>query len=116
MSVLTLRERPTWVYRLADEEESLLYVGVAVHLENRLLQHKYTKHWWSEVVFVDTERYPTRRQALDVELHYIKTERPLHNIAGQPPEIARPHDPIGRLHLVNMDGVLRHQGQQGLVS
>lgn len=84
---------PTWVYYAYCEHDGLLYVGVAGNVERRIAAHRYDKPWWDrEVDYVLATLYPTRRQALDVEAHEIKTHRPTHNITGQASTEALPHE------------------------
>lgn len=73
----------TWVYYLhADEDGDAIYVGVTSQLHRRLGQHKRTKGWWHEVIFIIATRYPTRAEALAVEaMHLQSTRKPKYNIA-----------------------------------
>lgn len=70
---------PTAVYRLFDETDRLLYVGITCDLALRLADHKLCKPWWSVVVRVEVEMFSSRAEALAEERDAIATEVPLHN-------------------------------------
>jgi len=67
------------VYRFFDGRGSLLYVGVTTCLPRRLREHASSKPWWSKVVRVDVEHFPTLAEAQAAETKAIKTEGPLYN-------------------------------------
>lgn len=48
----------TALYRLADADGVLLYVGVATDPWKRFLQHAATKRWWSDVIHVHLQPPP----------------------------------------------------------
>lgn len=73
------KDDPTYVYRLADELGLLLYVGVAVDVGRRFMQHARHKRWWPQVAHVDLELFATRFEALDAERLAIINERPIYN-------------------------------------
>jgi hypothetical protein len=66
-----------------DEQASLLYVGVSLNAVARLSAHNRDSHWFNRIARVEVERHPTREAALAAELEAIRTEKPLHNIAGR---------------------------------
>lgn len=68
------------VYRLYDDDDELLYVGVGYDVSARCRQHKRKKDWWSEVVRGSVTTYPTRRDALVAERDAIDAENPRHNV------------------------------------
>lgn len=93
MADLSPIDGPTWVYAAFCEHNGLLYVGVARDVPARIKQHRKDKPWWrAEVADVVANLYPTRREALAVEAHYIAMSRPLHNIAGQSGMAPHPHE------------------------
>jgi predicted GIY-YIG superfamily endonuclease len=69
-------------YRLYDATGILLYTGVADNLKARFDDHKAEKPWWPQVARRTVTWYGSRRDALRAEDIAIKTEHPIHNIAG----------------------------------
>jgi hypothetical protein len=104
---------PTWVYRLTGADNELLYVGVAVNIEQRFTQHRATKHWWPDVIFMDCERYPTRRIALDVERFYIQHEHPYYNVQNSVPLPEHGWRPTGRASFTNRGPLAVLEGHSG---
>jgi predicted GIY-YIG superfamily endonuclease len=70
---------PTTLYRLFDVRGSLLYVGISGTTISRLNQHAADKEWFSEVVQVICEHFPSRSEAAAAELRAIRTEMPVFN-------------------------------------
>lgn len=85
MSAVDLYDRPTAVYRLYDREGTLLYVGITCDIKTRWMYHQ-RRAWWPLVHRKDVKWRDNRFQALQEEGRAIKTEDPVHNIAGQPAE------------------------------
>lgn len=75
-----LEARETSLYRLYDVDDVLLYVGIAVDLEQRMSQHAADKPWWGKVERRTVEAYPNRLLAETAEARAIQRERPLHNL------------------------------------
>lgn len=71
---------PTTLYRLYNDNDRLLYVGIARNWARRAVQHSEQKSWWPEVARTALETHPTRDAALDAEREAIKTEHPIHNV------------------------------------
>lgn len=71
---------PTYVYRLADDDGTLLYVGIAADPGRRFTQHAKVKRWWCDVAHIDLELCDTRESALSLERRAILNEQPLYNI------------------------------------
>ncbi len=71
---------PTALYRLSNDADVLLYVGVANRIEERLSEHSGTKLWWSEVARRDVEWHASRDAAQRAEAVAINAENPLYNI------------------------------------
>ena len=69
----------TIVYRLFDELDELLYVGLTNDVMRRWKEHSLRSDWWSEVVTGSVVAYRGRHEALAVERRAIRTERPRHN-------------------------------------
>ncbi|MFD5542198.1 GIY-YIG nuclease family protein [Streptomyces sp. NPDC127079] len=81
----------TAVYRLYDEAERLLYVGVASDPRVRFKQHERDKARWPRVTARAIEWFDSRDEALKVEARVITRELPLHNEAG----VQWPHHRLG---------------------
>lgn len=70
------------LYRMMDENENLLYVGISMASMQRMLQHRATKVWFHKVVHVRFEHFKTREAAMAAEHLAIATEGPRYNIAS----------------------------------
>ena len=77
-----LWSQPTHVYKAADINGELLYVGITCDLKQRLSQHKRESAWWSKHSTITHETFPSRSEALTVESLLIETCDPPYNIAG----------------------------------
>lgn len=77
-----MRTDKTAVYRLFDAADRLLYVGVGEDYGARWDNHRTKKTWWDDVDHAIVKWYATRTEALAEEIRAIRSERPLHNIAG----------------------------------
>lgn len=71
---------PCALYRLYDEDDRLLYVGVSDAPELRWKQHGYEKPWWGEVARKEVEWLPTRTKGLAAERRAIVEESPAYNV------------------------------------
>jgi predicted GIY-YIG superfamily endonuclease len=74
------------LYRLYGADGTLLYVGITFDPKTRFWQHGDRKEWWWEVARNTVTWYRSRYDALRAETAAIKTERPLYNTRGLPPE------------------------------
>lgn len=92
------RERRPWprhsfVYRLYDQQGTLLYIGKTNHPYRRFFTsrtaHATTKDWWPEVIEAHLSCYVDERTAFEAERHAIKWEQPLHN-----KDLSGPHTQI----------------------
>lgn len=75
-----MREAVTFLYRFFDIADSLLYVGISMHIEARFGQHRRLKPW-DQVARIQLETFPTRAATLEAELLAIQSEHPIWNIA-----------------------------------
>jgi len=74
-------ERPSnAVYRMYDENDVLLYVGMTVNVEKRIYQHFGTKDWWSDVAIIEVQHHYSRQSAAEAERIAIARERPMYNL------------------------------------
>lgn len=76
----------TALYRMFDESDVLLYVGIARNPEDRWAVHAYTAAhtWWPLVSRKTVDWLPSRQEAFKVELEAIRTEAPKYNVVGVP--------------------------------
>jgi len=68
-----------YVYTLLAGDGTALYIGCTDSLGRRLGQHQYTKSWWSEVVRVESDVYPSLEAGREVEAQRIREAQPTHN-------------------------------------
>lgn len=73
----------TELYRHYDADGNLLYIGISLSTAHRLGQHRLTSRWSHRVVTITIERFATREEAMEAELHAIQTEGPLFNKIGK---------------------------------
>lgn len=89
-------ETPTALYRLYAASGVLLYIGISGNLKARFAQHAVDKRWWPEAARKTVEWHLTRDAAADAELVAIRTESPVHNVAGRTViDLAPPKRPPG---------------------
>ncbi|WP_428956179.1 GntR family transcriptional regulator [Streptomyces sp. cg35] len=69
----------TALYRLYDENDRLLYVGMSNEPKERMKAHAADKTWWPEVATRDFEWFGTRAEAAQAEIEAIRGEQPIHN-------------------------------------
>ncbi|HUK70804.1 MAG TPA: hypothetical protein VLW50_18935, partial [Streptosporangiaceae bacterium] len=69
-----------YLYRLFDDGEVLLYVGISNDWTRRLREHWHYQPWRDEVARVVRVCYPDRRSVLAAERETIRSEAPLYNI------------------------------------
>lgn len=80
------------LYRMFDDRDRLLYVGITGDLGQRLGEHSF-KRWFPLVERITLEWLPTRAAALLAEKRAISTERPRYNKAGTKPAKPKPAEP-----------------------
>ena len=69
------------LYRHFDKDGRLLYVGISLNSVSRLSQHKNVSRWYDQIVRIEIERFPSRKEALEAEAKAINEENPVHNTA-----------------------------------
>lgn len=69
----------TYLYRLFNSGNDLLYVGVTSGLTARFADHKHSKPWWDDVHTMAITVHETREAALAEEAKAIALETPEHN-------------------------------------
>jgi len=73
--------QPANLYRHYDKDDTLLYIGISVSAISRFQQHILNSKWADASVKMTTERFNSRREALQAEKKAIKQEKPLFNIS-----------------------------------
>jgi hypothetical protein len=73
----------TDLYRHFDKSGVLLYVGISKSALKRLMNHKESSTWASQIATVTIERFETRKLAEKAELLAIANEQPVHNKVGR---------------------------------
>lgn len=67
------------MYRLYDQRDRLIYVGISGNPEIRFRQHAADKDWWPQVARHEIEWFNSRMGALAAEKAAIRTKGPLYN-------------------------------------
>lgn len=70
----------TCLYRLYDDQDQLLYVGISHRHLVRLHQHSKDKPWWTQGTRATLTHYPNRAAALEAEREAIVSECPAFNV------------------------------------
>lgn len=70
----------TYLYRLWDETDRLLYVGMSKSAIHRLHEHLTEQPWAEQVAKQTIDRYATREEAARAEADAIRSEAPLYNV------------------------------------
>jgi len=79
-------DKPTAVYRLYDEANVLLYVGIATKPPTRFKRHAVTQPWWCDVATREIVWRDTRIDAQREEDVAIASEHPLYNLQHRSPD------------------------------
>ncbi len=79
---------PTYLYRLYDERNRLLYIGVTgdADASRRVKSHRRRQSWGADIAHwtVGDKPFPDRPTAHRAEGDAIKREKPLHNVIRFP--------------------------------
>lgn len=67
------------LYRLFDQDDQLLYVGISSKWYERFHQHEKTQPWWLSVSKITLENFESRDEVAEAEKLAIRLEKPLHN-------------------------------------
>lgn len=80
-----MRDGTTALYRFFGADDTLLYVGISMHLPERLATHKDAPHYgrWTQIARIELTWYDTWQAALDAENDAIDDEDPLWNNYGR---------------------------------
>lgn len=72
-------DAPQVLYRMFDQDDTLLYVGITAAPKERFAAHQAEKEWWPEVARIAQEHFATRREVEVAERLAIIAEQPLYN-------------------------------------
>lgn len=77
------RDRSTaYVYRIYDDEQTLLYIGSSSNPMDRLGGHEQQSRWWEFACDMTVDAAGSRHDAYDAERAAIIAEQPLFNLNG----------------------------------
>ena len=68
------------LYRMFNEHDQLLYVGITMNPPARFKHHKFNKQWWEQVASVDLQHFPSKQALRAAERKAIQKECPLYNV------------------------------------
>ena len=71
---------PTYLYKLYDKNNNLLYVGITTNYKIRFRIHSKKHSWWNKVSRRWIKKYPSRTLALKAEKTIIANQNPKYNI------------------------------------
>jgi predicted GIY-YIG superfamily endonuclease len=71
---------PTYLYKLYDKDNNLLYVGITTNYKIRFRIHSKKQFWWNKVSRRWIKKYSSRTLALKVEKRIIAHQKPKYNI------------------------------------
>lgn len=81
------RSDETCLYRHFDAAGRLLYVGISICLAQRTSSHRLRAEWFRDVRNITVEWFASREIAEAAELSAIRSEHPIHNVAGRQNDI-----------------------------
>lgn len=68
------------LYRIFDEDDALLYVGITNNPKGRILGHQSDKPWWPSVSTITLAHFPDREALEAAERVAVATEKPRFNV------------------------------------
>ncbi len=78
------------LYRMYDEDDNLLYVGMSGRLLTRLDNHWITKPWLRDLRKITVRQYPSQEKGLQAETQAIRREVPRYNRVHHPRRVLMP--------------------------
>ena len=105
----------TYLYKMYNNDDQLLYVGITNNVDQRFTAHASTKSWWKDVDNINLKIYQDRESAILSERMTIISEHPKYNeLVTKKPYAASPekryppsHSKLPKsevLHLRSLDG------------
>ena len=88
----TLLRGGSFVYRLFDQDDHLLYIGSTNSIDARMAEHR-TRFWADSAVRLDVELFDSIEQARAAEKVAILAEMPVWNVKGYPRPLRRTATP-----------------------
>ncbi|WP_169739757.1 GIY-YIG nuclease family protein [Amycolatopsis taiwanensis] len=79
-----MTDNPQVLYRLYDQFQQLLYVGITMDPVTRFHDHKANKPWWTQIANISLEHFDRREDVEEAEARAILEENPLYNVVGRP--------------------------------
>jgi predicted GIY-YIG superfamily endonuclease len=76
----------TFVYRLYNASDELLYIGMSGRLMARIETHTQTQPWRDQIAYVKADGFPNRKAASRAEREAIRIENPKYNVLHKTPE------------------------------
>ena len=74
----------TALYRMFDDSDALLYVGISKDFGSRWKRHAKLQMWWGDVESQTIKWFPSRELAKSAEPAAIVAEGPIHNLQESP--------------------------------
>lgn len=71
------------IYRVYDDQDRLLYIGVTNNMKRRKGYHRSCTEWYPDAARWKVREYISRATAEKVEARAIRLLRPMHNIVSQ---------------------------------
>lgn len=79
----TVDDRQTWLYKVFNRADNLLYVGITHNPVERMKSHKSHSIWWEDKEQMTWQSFETRHEAEIAERLSIKNDNPVFNIRGK---------------------------------
>lgn len=100
----------SYVYRLYDADDNLLYVGLSDVPEKRTKTHRHRRDFSAPPARTTLVEYASREEAAAAERAAIESELPLHNIEHHPLRGPRAYGEDSEI--MTLEDVARHFGIQ----
>lgn len=68
------------LYRIFDDSDRLLYVGITMNVEDRFADHRGSKGWWASATTIRLQHYDSREAVEQAEVEAIRDEAPRFNV------------------------------------
>jgi predicted GIY-YIG superfamily endonuclease len=81
----------TFLYRLFNDGDELLYVGISGRVTARIESHLQSKPWRHQIAHMRAVGFPSRDAARKAEREAIRLENPKYNIQHKTPEAVLLH-------------------------
>ena len=68
------------LYRVCDESNTLLYIGISFSALRRIATHAQKARWFDRVAIIDVQTFESRSEARKAERLAIFNEKPVFNV------------------------------------